>query len=213
MNNMDLKGTNETAIDAAALAAADGASRRTLLRGLAAALVATAGGGIAATTLAAKKRGKKKRKNKKKNKGQPKPPTQNPTPTPKTCVPGEFIARVSVPADGSTVKTPALLDDVDYVLRPSGFWGAGNDRLQDAFASFTFADPFSPRLFDQGVRTGLLLNNELPDIWGQYKSNHSYGIVVIGKGQPVEFRMLDSDYTGNNGVIHVDVTCAVQRPK
>lgn len=211
MNSLDLKGTDETVIDVVALAAAGGASRRTLLRGLAATLLATAGGGLAGTTLAAKRGGKKKRKNKKKNKGQQKPPTQNPTP--KTCTPGEFIARVSVPADGSTVKTPALLDDVDYVLRPSGFWGTGNDRLQDAFASFTFADPFSPRLFDQGVRTGLLLDGELPDIWGPYASNHGYGLVVIGKGQPIAFRMLDSDYTGNNGVVHVDVTCAVQRQK
>ncbi len=205
MNGLDVKMTDETAIDDVALAAASGASRRTVLRGLAAALLATAGGGIAASTQA-KKKGRKKTNN-----GPRKPPT--PTPTPKTCVPGEFIARVSVMADGSTVKTPVLLDDVDYVLKPSGFWGTGANLLQDAFASFTFADPQSPRLFIDGVRTGLLMNNELPDIWGQYKSNHGYGLVVIGKGQPVEFRMLDSDYTGNNGVVHVDVTCAVQREK
>ena len=116
-------------------------------------------------------------------------------------------------ADGSTVNTPVLLDDVDYVLRPSGFWNTGNGLVQDAFAAFTFADPQSPKLFINGVRTGLLMNNELPDIWGQYKQNHSYGLVVIGKGESVGFRMLDTDYTGNDGVIHVDVTCAVQREK
>jgi hypothetical protein len=207
MNGMEIKQTEETAIDRAALAAAGGASRRTVLRGLAATLLATAGGGMAASTQAKKKGGKKGRKTK--HKGEQKPSTK--TPTPKTCTPGEFIARVSVPADGSTVSTPVLLDNVDYVLSPSGFWGTSNDLLQDAFAAFTFADPFSPKMFDQGVRTGLLLNGELPDIWGPYKSNHAYGIVFIGKGKPVDFRMLDRDYTGNNGVIHVDVTCAVQR--
>lgn len=203
------KTAGELAIDQTALAAAGGASRRTALRGLAATLLATAGGGLAATTLAAKKRGKKGRKKKKKNKGQQQPPTQ--TPTPQTCVPGEFIARVSVMADGSTVKTPILLNDVDYVLRPSGFWGATDALLQDAFAAFTFADPLSPKLFIDGVRTGLLLDGELPDIWGPYQSNHGYGLVVIGKGKPIAFRMLDSDYTGNTGVVHVDITCAVQR--
>jgi hypothetical protein len=213
MYGMDTRNTDETTrdIDDVALAAAGGASRRTVLRGLAATLLATAGGGIAANTQAKKTGGKKKRKNKKKHKGQQKPPTQ--TPTPQTCVPGEFIARVSVPADGSTVNTPVLLDNVDYVLRPSGFWGTTNDLLQDAFAAFTFADPQSPRLNIDGVRTGLLLDGELPDIWGPYKPNHSYGLVVIGKGKPIGFRMLDSNYTGNNGVVHVDITCAVQREK
>jgi hypothetical protein len=164
MYGMDTRNTDETTrdIDDVALAAAGGASRRTVLRGLAATLLATAGGGIAASTQAKKKGGKKGRKKKKKhNKGQ-QPPTQ--TPTPKTCTPGEFIARVSVPADGSTVNTPVLLDNVDYVLRPSGFWGTTNDLLQDAFAAFTFADPSIPRLNIDGVRTGLLLDGELPDI-------------------------------------------------
>jgi hypothetical protein len=211
MNEMDARTMDETPtdIDAVALAAAGGASRRTVLRNLAATLLATAGGGIAASTQARKKHRKKGRK--KKKKGQQKPPTQ--TPTPKTCVPGEVIARVSVPADGSTVNTPVLLENVDYVLRPSGAWGTGANLLQDAFAAFTFADPQSPRLFTDGVRTGLLLDGELPDIWGPYKPNHTYGLVVIGKGKAIGFRMLDSDYTGNNGVVHVDVTCAVQREK
>ncbi len=211
MNGMDLKTTDETAIDQVALAAAGGGNRRTVLRGVAATLLATAGGGIAASTQARKKGGKKGRK---KKKGQQTPPGQNPTPgqhPPQTCTPGEFIARVSVPANGSTVNTPVLLENVDYVLKPSGFWGTGTNVLQDAFASFTFADPFSPRLFTDGVRTGLLLDGELPDIWGSYKPNHSYGIVVIGKGKSIGFRMLDNDYTGNSGVVHVDVTCAVQR--
>lgn len=206
MTGIEIEMIDEAAIDQVALAAAGGANRRTLLRGLAAALVATAGAGLAGSTQA-RKRGKKGRK--KKNKGPQKPPTQ----APKTCKPGEFIARVSVSADGSAVSTPVLLKDVDYVLKPSGVWGTGTNILQDAFASFTFADPFSPRLFDQGVRTGLLLNGELPDIWGPYQSNHSYGIVFIGKGKPVEFQMLDRDYTGNNGVVHVDITCAVQRQR
>jgi hypothetical protein len=208
MNGMIERMTDETAIDEAALAAAGGANRRTVLRGLAATLLATAGGGIAASTMA--KQGGKKGRKKKKHKGQQKPPTQTP-PLPKTCVTGEVIGRVSVPADGSTVKTPVLLDNVDYVLRPSGFWGATNELLQDAFAAFTFADPQSPKLNIDGVRTGLLLDGELPDIWGPYQSNHSYALVVIGKGKPIAFRMLDSNYAGNSGVVHVDITCAVQR--
>ena len=210
MNDMHLMASDGTAIDQIALATAGGASRRTVLRGLAATLLAAAGGSIAASTEAKKKRRKKSRKNKK-QKGQQTPTGQDPAA--QTCTPGEVIARVSVPADGSTVNTPILLENVDYVLKPSGFWGTGTNMLQDAFASFTFADPFSPKLVTDGVRTGLLLDGELPDIWGPYHPNHSYGIVVIGKGKSVGFRLLDSDYTGNNGVVHVDVTCAVQRTK
>jgi len=183
-----------------------GVSRRTVLRTLASGLVVAAGGGIVSTAEA------KKRKKKGKKHPAPTTPTGTPTqdpPAPKTCPPGTFIARLSVLADGTAVSTPILEEGVNYVLRPSGFWNTSNDRLQDAFASFTFADPFSPRLFDQGVRTGLLLDNELPDIWEAYQSNHSYGIVVIGKGKPVAFRMLDTDYSGNGGVVHVDVTCGV----
>ena len=43
------------------------------------------------------------------------------------------------------------------------------------------------------------------------QARHSTG--SVGKGQPIGFRMLDTDYTGNDGVVHVDVTCAVQRQK
>jgi hypothetical protein len=216
MNGTESIRDGETAIDRLTLAAA-GTSRRTVLQGLAATLLAPLGGGIA-TTQAKQKRGKKahrkprKIKHKAAQKTPPTPaPTTPPPPPAKTCTPGTSIARVSVMADGSEVATPVLEDGVDYVLRPSGFWSTSNDRLQDAFASFTFADPFSPRLFDHGVRTGLLLDGLLPDIWEAYQPNHSYGIVVIGKGKPVRFRMLDFDYTGNSGVVHVDVTCAVQR--
>jgi hypothetical protein len=166
-----------------------------------------AAGGLVSTAEA------KKRKKKRKQHTPPTPtedPTPTPpTPTPKTCPPGTSVAFLSVPADGSAVSTPVLEKGVDYVLRPSGFWSTSNDLLHDAFAAFTFADPFSPRLFDNGVRTGLLLDNELPDIWESYQPNHSYGIVVIGKGKPVAFRMLDTDYSGNSGVIHVEVTCGV----
>jgi hypothetical protein len=170
--------------------------------------VVAASGGIVATAEA------KKRKKKGKKHHTPNTPgggsTQNPPkPAPQTCAPGTSVARLSVPADGTSVSTPILEDGVDYVVRPSGFWSTSNDRLQDAFASFTFADPFSPRMFDNGVRTGLLMDGELPDIWESYQPNHSYGIVVIGRGQPVAFRMLDTDYSGNSGVIHVDVTCGV----
>ena len=187
---------------------ATGVSRRTLMRGLASGLVVAAGGGIVSSAEA------KKRKKKGKKQHTPQTPTgesrpQNP-PAAKKCPPGTSVAFLSVPADGSAVSTPVLEQGVDYVLRPSGFWGTSNDFLQDAFAAFTFADPFSPRLFDNGVRTGLLLDNELPDIWESYQSNHSYGIVVIGKGKPVSFRLLDTDYSGNGGVVHVDVTCGVK---
>lgn len=215
MNGIDSVKNDETAIDRLVLAAAAGTSRRTVLHGLAAALVATVGGGIA-TTQAKQKRAKKAHRKPRKTprKPQPTPPPTTPTTPPppkKTCTPGTFIARVSVMADGSEASTPVLEDGVDYVLNVSGFWNVSNDFLHDAFAAFTFADPFSPRLFDHGTRTGLLLDGILPDIWGSYHPNHGYALVVIGKGQPVKFRLLDTDYSGNGGVVHVDVTCAVQR--
>ena len=197
-----------TAFDRTVQEMASGVSRRTVLRTLASGLVIAAGGGIVATAEAKNRKKKGKKHHMPRNPGGDS--SQNPpTPTPKTCPPGTSVAFLSVMADGSSVSTPVLEKGVDYVLRPSGFWSTSNDRLQDAFASFTFADPFSPRLFDNGVRTGLLLDGELPDIWESYQPNHSYGIVVIGKGKPVTFRMLDTDYTGNSGVIHVDVTCGV----
>jgi hypothetical protein len=195
-----------TAFDRTVQEMASGVSRRAVLRTLASGLVVAASGGIVATAEA------KKRKKKGKKHHTPQTPTGNPTqdpPAPKTCPPGTFIARLSVPADGTSVSTPILEQGVDYVLRPSGFWNTSNAWLQDAFAAFTFADPFSPRMFDNGTRTGLLLDGELPDIWESYQPNHSYGIVVIGKGKPVSFRLLDTDYSGNGGVVHVDVTCGV----
>jgi hypothetical protein len=200
-----------TAFDRTVQDMATSVNRRTVLRTLASGLVVAAAGIISTAEAKKRKKGKKGKKGKKHHQKTPTGnPTQNPpTPTPQTCPPGTSVARLSVPADGSAVSTPILQDGVNYVVRPSGFWSTSNDRLQDAFASFTFADPFSPRMFDNGVRTGLLLNNELPDIWESYQPNHSYGIVVIGKGQPISFRMLDSDYSGNSGVIHVEVTCGV----
>ena len=208
MIGFNRRSMEELEIEEGALDAARSASRRSILRGLAATLLVAAGGGMAASSQAKKRRGRKNRK-KSRKKSQQGPRGQQPQPA--TCTPGEVIARVSVPADGSTVESPVLLKNVDYVIKPSGFWGTGSNILQDAVASFTFADPFSPRLFTDGVRTGLLLDDVLPDVWGPYQPNHSYGIVVIGKGKPVRFRMLDSGYTGNNGVVHVDISCAVQR--
>jgi hypothetical protein len=81
--------------------------------------------------------------------------------------------------------------------------------MNDAFAAYLFANPISPVLFNGGVRLGLAVNGESPDLWGSYNLSHVYNLVVIGKGERVSLRMLDSVYTDNARLLNVEVLCAV----
>ena len=171
----------------------DGVGRRAVVRGLAAALLA-AGGGIAATTQA-------KQKRRKKGQQQPKPPQA-------ICPPGKQIATLAVPADGSEVFTPVLAKGQRYSLRASGYWSTNGEYMNDAVAAFPFANPGEPVFFHNGVRLGLSVNGQLPDIWGTYKLSHAYRLVVVGDGKRLPLRMLDSVYSDNARLLTVEVFCA-----
>jgi hypothetical protein len=192
-----------TPIDRTAKALANGSSRRSVLRGLAAGLLATAGGGIAASTLAKKR--KKKRKNK---------PAPTPTPDPRpqsACSEVTTIAFVSVRADGSVVETPFLQKGQIYHLRADGWWGDGGENATDAYARFRFAAPSEHTLFDGNVRVGLSVNGNSPDLWSNkpdgYDQSHRYTMAIVGQDAPATLSMVDRDYSDNHRELTVEVVC------
>jgi len=195
-------GGEETTIDRAARGLASGASRRSVVRGLAAGLVAAAGGGIATDTLAKKKRKKKK-------KGSPKP---QPNPGPQSaCSEVTTVTFLSVPSDGSVVETPVLEKGQIYHLRADGWWGTDGEFAIDAYARFRFPAPSEHTLNHNGVRVGLSVNGNSPDLWGNtpdsYNTSHRYTMAIVGKGAPATLRMIDSDYSNNHRLLTVELVC------
>jgi hypothetical protein len=203
MDGMEITVGEDTPIDRTAKALASGASRRSVLRGLAAALAATAGGGIASSALAKKKRQKKRNK-----------PAPTPTPDPRpqsACSEVTTIAFVSARADGSVVETPVLKKGQIYHLRADGWWGEGGEYATDAYARFRFKAPSEHTLFDGGVRVGLSVNGNSPDLWSNkldgYDQSHRYTMAIVGKDAPATLKMIDSDYSDNHRELTVEVVC------
>jgi hypothetical protein len=201
MDGMKNTDGEETPIDYTAKALANGANRRSVMRGLVAGLLATAGGGIATNALAKKKRRKKK--------GTPQP---KPDPRPQgACSEVTTVTFLSVPADGSIVETPVLKKGQIYHLRADGWWGHGGEYANDAYARFRFAAPSEHTLFENGVRLGLSVNGNSPDLWGNspdsYDPSHRYTMALVGKDAPATLRMLDSDYSENHRLLTVEVVC------
>jgi hypothetical protein len=128
--------------------------------------------------------------------------------TTKTCQPGKRIAYLAVPADGSAVLTPVLERGQPYILRASGYWSTNGDDMNDAVAAFPFANPREPVFFHNGIRLGLSVNGESPDIWGPYDLSHTYTTRWIGEGKRVSLWMLDSFYIDNARLLNVEVLCA-----
>jgi hypothetical protein len=195
------------AFDHAVKELATGASRRSIVRGLAAGLIAAAGGGIASSAVA------KKRKKRKKGKVTPQS-TPQPTPAPRpqsACAEVTTIGFVSVRSDGSVVETPVLQKGQIYHLRADGWWGEGGEYATDAYARFRFAAPSEHTLFDRGTRVGLSVNDNSPDLWGNrpdsYTTSHRYTMAVVGKGAPATLRMVDVDYSNNHRELTVEVVC------
>ncbi len=170
---------------------AAGASRRGVMRGLAAGLVAAAAGGTTIADIAAKK----KRPNK------PNKPN-------KTCKPGTVVASVSVPATGGTATTPNLKSGQRYRLVANGFWATNAEFGNDAVASFPFNDPTKPVLEFEGVRLGLTVDGGSPNLWGAYTTGHTYEQIVTGQGRSLQLRYADKVYSDNSGTLTVDVICA-----
>jgi hypothetical protein len=171
------------------------------MRGLAAALAATAGGGIASNALAKKKRKKKGKK-----------PTPKPNPGPQSaCSEVTTITFLSVPADGSIVETPILKKGQIYHLRADGWWGTDGEYAIDAYARFRWPAPSEHTLHHGGVRVGLSVNGNSPDLWGNtpdsYDQSHRYTMALVGKGAPATLRMIDSDYSNNHRLLTVELVC------
>ena len=200
------------AFDETARALATGSSRRAVMRGLTAGLIAAAGGGIATSDLAARNKKKNRKRKKKAKKQTPTPtpiptPIPTPTPTPQLCPRGTSLGTVNVPADGSEVFTPILPKGQAYILEAYGYWSTNGDYMNDAFAAFLWKDQRSPLMYHNGVRLGLSINGESPDLWGAYSQSHRYDFIVIGKDEPVSLRMFDSDYSDNGRQLYVKVLC------
>lgn len=203
MDSLEDRVGADTPIDRTAKALATGASRRSVMRGLAAALAATAGGGIASSAMA------KKRKKKPKNRPQDEP---KPDPRPQSaCSEVTTITFLAVPADGSVVETPVLKKGQIYHLRADGWWGNGGEYATDAYARFNFGRPSEHTLFDDGIRVGLSVNNTSPDLWGNspdsYNQSHRYTMAIVGKDAPATLRMIDADFTDNHRLLTVEVVC------
>jgi hypothetical protein len=206
MDGFEEKGIMDTTFDRTVKTMARGACRRTVVRGLVAGLATAASGGIV-TDSPAKKRRKKKRKKSLPTTPPTNPPTTSPTTPRPTCPQGALFAEVSVLADGSQSFTPVLEEGQVYVLSAYGYWSTNGDYMCDAFAAFLWKDPRSPLLYHNGVRLGLAVNGESPDLWGTYQQSHRYDLIVIGKGKPVSLQMLDSVYSDNDRHLYVDVFC------
>jgi hypothetical protein len=208
MNGMDMTVVEDTTCDDTDRMVATGASRRTALRSLAAGLLALAGGAIATDSLA------KKRKRKRKKKGTPKPqPTPDPRPQ-SACSEVTSIAFINVPSDGSIVETPVLKKGQIYHLRAEGWWAQGGEYANDAYARYRYHADAEYNLYENGVRLGISVNGQSPDLWGHsadpdenYKLSHRYTMALVGKDAPATLRVQDSNYNDNSRDLYVDVVC------
>lgn len=211
MDGRDEKVAEDTRFDRTVRAISSGGSRRAVVRGLAAGLIAAAGGGISMDTLAGKNKKKKRKKAKKQTPAQTPTPTPPPTPTPNPlpefCPRGTSLGTISVPSDGRVVYTPILPKGQGYILEAYGYWSTGGEYMMDAFAAFRWHDERYPLLYHNGVRLGLAINGESPDLWGPYTQSHRYDFIVIGKDAPVSLQMLDSDFSDNGRDLYVEVLC------
>jgi hypothetical protein len=200
----------EALIHRAARGLARSASRRTIVHGLATGLMVAAGGGIASDTLA-----RKRRKKKKGNKNRRNQPTPTPDPGPRSaCSEVTSIALINVPSDGSIVETPALEQGQIYHLRAKGWWAQGGEYANDAYARYRYHAENEYNLSENGVRLGISVNGQSPDLWGpsanpaeNYNLGHSYTMALVGRNAPVTLRVQDSNYNDNDRDLYVEVVC------
>jgi hypothetical protein len=185
-----------------------GANRRTALRGLAVGLLGIAGGGIASDTLARKK----KRKRKKKETPKPQP---TPDPGPRgACSEVTSIASINVPSNGNVVETPVLVKGQIYHLRAKGWWAQGGEYANDAYARYLYHADNEYNLSENGVRLGISVNGQSPDLWGHsanpaenYNPSHTYTMALVGRDAPLTLRVQDANYTDNSRDLYVEVVC------
>jgi hypothetical protein len=212
MNGTDMTVVEDTMFDDTVRMLTTGASRRTVLRGLAAGLLALVGGGVASSALA-----KKKKRKAKKKRPQNETPQETPQPTPQSrpqsaCSEVTTIAYLNVPSNGSVVETPLLKKGQIYHLRAEGWWSDGGEYAADAYARFRYhGAPAEHTLVHEGIRVGLSVNNTSPDLWGtsldSYNPSHRYTMAIVGKDAPATLRTVDSDFTDNARDLYVEVVC------
>jgi hypothetical protein len=180
-------------------------TRRRFFRLLGGAAALGAVAAVAQAEPAEARRKRNKRKNKKKQ-GTPTPPTNQPPQA--ICQRGTQMGAVSVPASGASVNTPVLAAGQRYRLRASGFWNTNATDGNDAVAAFAFATPNAPVLVAGGVRVGLAVGEDSPDLWGSYTTTHIYEREVTGQGAALSLRYVDPITADNSGSLLVDVFCA-----
>jgi hypothetical protein len=124
------------------------------------------------------------------------------------CQPGTAAGSVLVPATGVAVSTPVLVAGQRYRLRATGFWATNATFGNDAFAAFLFATPAKPETTFNGVRLGLSVNGDSPDLWGAYNLGHVYEREVVGAGAALSLRYTDPVPADNSGSVTVEIVCA-----
>ena len=207
MNGTGDTGAEDTTFDHTVKAFAGHRSRRAVVRGLAAGLLAAASGGFASDTLA------KKRKRKRKKGTSKSQPTPDPKPQ-SVCSEVTSIALINVPSDGSIVETPVLKKGQIYHLRAEGWWAQGGEYANDAYARYRYHAENEYNLSENGVRLGISVNGQSPDLWGpsadpaeNYNLGHTYTMALVGKDAPVTLRVQDSNYHDNSRDLYVEVVC------
>ena len=169
----------------------DDPSLRAVLRGLAA--LGLGGGALRLSGPAQAKNGKKR--GKKRNSRQ-------------RCPPGKLIEAVTIPGTGAPARTPVLKQGQRYRVRASGYWRSNATRGQDAYADFSIVDPAAFTTNYEGVRLGLVFDDQNPDLWGGYNPGHEYERVVTGRGITLSLRSIDTDYSDSSGALLVEIFCA-----
>jgi len=111
-----------------------------------------------------------------------------------TCPPGEVIASVPVPGNGTVATSPVLHAGQSYRLRTFGFALTNATHGQDAEYDFVIADPANRLKATGGVPGfdfGIADDGAAPS-WGPYNAGHIYESRIVGAGRAVTFQLLDN---------------------
>lgn len=127
-----------------------------------------------------------------------------------TCPPGEVVASVPVPGNGTVATSHVLLAGQSYRLRAFGFALTNATHGQDSEYDFVIADPANLLKVTGGVPGfdfGIAVDGATKS-WGPYNTGHVYETRIVGAGRAVTFQLLDNYYADNSGTITIEVSCA-----
>lgn len=131
------------------------------------------------------------------------------------CRKGERVDRLSVPANGESVRSALLAKGQRYLIRVSGFvrdeeWGL------DADYYFLRDDPTNPaEIYDacfDSTDVGLSIDDAILDddkfpSWGAYTDDHVYERTIVGDGKRLRLRLHDCRFEENTGSLSVEIFC------